>query len=389
MGASERSDRDRRSGRELNPGQRVAAIAALVLAPAVLILALTIVVTEFPRGLIVLGCVVVAIVAALYGLMRTGFARLLGLGVALVALIAQGVLLITDGDHLVEAIAIVARSRRGHLRREDGLPSSGAPAPGARSRTSGAALQPEVGRRQGRALLARRRGGQARHRVRRAHPRCGPGAARQGRGCGRRRRAGDGGRRRVSGGRRIDCLRAGPALRLHSRRHPKPLCARSRGRPRRRRRRAGRARRGRRAPRGPRRGQRSRLRQQRLPGALRRGGAARRIPRREDSNDPEHGPRGARPRQRGAGPGLDRAGGRAGAVRGGALDLEQPLPARPRGRLGHPAQDRRGGARGHRGRRATGRRLTSSRGSSGASGPPPNSTSIRAGRSRPESTARR
>ena len=108
MGTPERSGRDRRSGRPLNPGQRLAAIAALVLAPAVLILALDIVVTEFPRGLIVLGCVLVTIGAALYGVMRTGFARVLGLGVALVALIAQGVLLVTDGDHLVEAIAIVA-----------------------------------------------------------------------------------------------------------------------------------------------------------------------------------------------------------------------------------------------------------------------------------------
>ena len=107
MGAPERSDRDRRSGGQLNPGQRAAAIAALILAPAVVILSLTIVVSEFPRGLIVLGCVVVTIGAALYGLMRTGFARLLGFGVALVALIAQGVLLVTDGDHLVEAAAIV------------------------------------------------------------------------------------------------------------------------------------------------------------------------------------------------------------------------------------------------------------------------------------------
>ena len=108
MGAPERSDRDRRSGGQLNPRQRLAAIAALVLAPAVLILALGIVVTEFPRGLIVLGCVVVGIAAALFGLIRRGIARLLGLGVALVALIAQGVLLVSDGDHLVEAIAIVA-----------------------------------------------------------------------------------------------------------------------------------------------------------------------------------------------------------------------------------------------------------------------------------------
>ncbi len=85
----------------------MAAIAALVLAPAVLILALTIVVMEFPRGLIVLGCVAIAIVAALYGLMRQGIARLIGFGVALVAVIAQGVLLVSDGDHLGQAAAIV------------------------------------------------------------------------------------------------------------------------------------------------------------------------------------------------------------------------------------------------------------------------------------------
>ncbi len=108
MGSPERSGRDRRSGRALNPRQRFAAIAALVLAPAVLILSLAIVVAQFPRGLIVLGCVVVAIGAALFGLTRKGFPRLLALGVALVAVIAQAVLLVTDGDHLLEAIAIVA-----------------------------------------------------------------------------------------------------------------------------------------------------------------------------------------------------------------------------------------------------------------------------------------
>ncbi|HEX5820483.1 MAG TPA: diacylglycerol kinase family protein [Solirubrobacterales bacterium] len=108
MGASERSGRDRRSGRELNPRQRAAAVAALVLPPAVLILALTIVVAEFPRGLIVLGCAVVAIGAAFYGVMRTGSARVFGLGVALAASIGAALVLVTDGDHIVEAIAVVA-----------------------------------------------------------------------------------------------------------------------------------------------------------------------------------------------------------------------------------------------------------------------------------------
>lgn len=108
MGASERSGRDRRSGRKLNPGQRGAAIVALVLPPAVLILAVTIVVREFPRGLIVLGCAVVAIGAAFYGVMRKGSARVFGLGVALAASIGAALVLVTDGDHIVEAIAVVA-----------------------------------------------------------------------------------------------------------------------------------------------------------------------------------------------------------------------------------------------------------------------------------------
>ena len=156
MGSPERSGRDRHSGRTLNPRQRIAAIAALVLAPAVLILSLAIVVAQFPRGLIVLGCVVVAIGAALFGLTRKGFPRLLALGVALAAVIAQAVLLATDGDHLLQAIAIVVGlgaatyAARTAFRVRVHLPA------GARSRTSGASLQPEVGRGQGRALLSRR-----------------------------------------------------------------------------------------------------------------------------------------------------------------------------------------------------------------------------------------
>jgi hypothetical protein len=86
--------------------QRAAAIGAVVLAPAVILLAAYIVVEQFPRGLIVLACVAIALAAGWYGLLRRGVARLVGLGVALAALIAPAALLASDGDHVAEAILI-------------------------------------------------------------------------------------------------------------------------------------------------------------------------------------------------------------------------------------------------------------------------------------------
>jgi diacylglycerol kinase family enzyme len=77
-----------------------------VLAPAVVLLAVFVVVDQFPRGLIVFACVVIALAAGWYGLLRRGAARLLGLGIAAAALIAPVVLLLADGDHAVEAILI-------------------------------------------------------------------------------------------------------------------------------------------------------------------------------------------------------------------------------------------------------------------------------------------
>jgi diacylglycerol kinase family enzyme len=77
-----------------------------VLAPAVLALAVYIVIDQFPRGLVVLGCVVIALVAGWYGLLRRGGARLVGLGTAAAAVVAPAVLLIADGDHVAEGILI-------------------------------------------------------------------------------------------------------------------------------------------------------------------------------------------------------------------------------------------------------------------------------------------
>jgi diacylglycerol kinase family enzyme len=95
-------------GHEMASGsrRRAAAGLALALGAATLFLALYVVFQQFPRGLIVLGCVAAALAAGWYGLLRRGVVRLASLGAALVALAVPVVLLLTDGDHLAEAIFI-------------------------------------------------------------------------------------------------------------------------------------------------------------------------------------------------------------------------------------------------------------------------------------------
>jgi diacylglycerol kinase family enzyme len=87
---------------------RLAALTALASGAVLAVLSVDIVVSQFPRGLIVLACLVFACAAAWYGLTHTSGARLLGSGVAILALAATAAVLIADGDHLVEAIVIVA-----------------------------------------------------------------------------------------------------------------------------------------------------------------------------------------------------------------------------------------------------------------------------------------
>ncbi len=71
------------------------------------ILSVDIVVSQFPRGLIVLACLALALVSAWYGLTRTGRARLLGSGIAILAVAGIVAVLIADGDHLAQALVIV------------------------------------------------------------------------------------------------------------------------------------------------------------------------------------------------------------------------------------------------------------------------------------------
>jgi diacylglycerol kinase family enzyme len=86
---------------------RLAAIAALASAAILAILSIDIVVSQFPRGLIVLACIVIASASAWYGLTRTGGARLLGSGIAILAVAVIVAVLIADGDHLAQALVIV------------------------------------------------------------------------------------------------------------------------------------------------------------------------------------------------------------------------------------------------------------------------------------------
>jgi diacylglycerol kinase family enzyme len=86
---------------------RLAALAALASAALLAILSIDIVLSQFPRGLVVLACLAIAFAAAWYGLTRTGGARLLGSGIATLAVALIVAMLIADGDHLVQALAIV------------------------------------------------------------------------------------------------------------------------------------------------------------------------------------------------------------------------------------------------------------------------------------------
>ena len=86
---------------------RLAALVALASALVLAALSIDIVLSQFPRGLIVLACLAVAFAAVWYGLTRTGGARLLGSGVATLAVALIVAMLIADGDHLVQALVIV------------------------------------------------------------------------------------------------------------------------------------------------------------------------------------------------------------------------------------------------------------------------------------------
>ena len=86
--------------------RRIAAVFALVVGAATLALAITVAITEFPRGLFLLGCVLLAGVAAWYGLLRRGIARVVGLIVAGIAVVAALALIVALGSPLVDLLVV-------------------------------------------------------------------------------------------------------------------------------------------------------------------------------------------------------------------------------------------------------------------------------------------
>jgi diacylglycerol kinase family enzyme len=86
--------------------RQAAAIGALVLGLSGFGLAVVVMVQEFPRGLIALGCVALAAGSAWYGVLRRGAARVLGLSVG--ALGVAAAILLLAGDRLLEELLVAA-----------------------------------------------------------------------------------------------------------------------------------------------------------------------------------------------------------------------------------------------------------------------------------------
>jgi diacylglycerol kinase family enzyme len=93
--------------------RRVAAIGALLFGFGGFGLAIVIMLQEFPRGLIVLGCVVVAVGATWYGALRRGAVRVIGLAVGAIGLVAA--ILPLFADRLLEELVVVAALTLGSI----------------------------------------------------------------------------------------------------------------------------------------------------------------------------------------------------------------------------------------------------------------------------------
>jgi diacylglycerol kinase family enzyme len=88
-------------------GQRLWALGALLLGIAAFALAVAIAISRFPRGLSVLACIVLALVAAWHGVRRRGTARLVA-GVIAVVLAAAAVTLVVIEHKVVADVVLVA-----------------------------------------------------------------------------------------------------------------------------------------------------------------------------------------------------------------------------------------------------------------------------------------
>src|SRR3954465_5814736 len=78
-------------------GRRTAAVLAILAAGWTLLLTLIVSIDDFPRGLLVLLCVAVLVAGAWEGVLRRGWGRVAGLGVAVGGLAGAGILAYEDG----------------------------------------------------------------------------------------------------------------------------------------------------------------------------------------------------------------------------------------------------------------------------------------------------
>ena len=113
--------------------RRLLALVALVVGAATVVLAVVVAVSEFPRGLAVLACVVLAAAAAWYGVLRRGVARVAGLTVAGVALAGAVVLIVVGGGRFVDLLVLAGflislAAARATLTVDVDLPSASPPA---------------------------------------------------------------------------------------------------------------------------------------------------------------------------------------------------------------------------------------------------------------------
>jgi diacylglycerol kinase family enzyme len=85
---------------------RIAAASAIVVGIATIALAAFVAVAEFPLGLVVLACLLIALASAWHGLLRRGAARAFGLALAALALAAVLVLTFAEGRPLENALVV-------------------------------------------------------------------------------------------------------------------------------------------------------------------------------------------------------------------------------------------------------------------------------------------
>jgi diacylglycerol kinase family enzyme len=88
--------------------RRLAALGSLGFAAAAVVLAVVLAIERFPRGIAVLGCLIVALVTGWLALRSRGWRRLLAAGVGVLALLGAAVLLVDLGDVLADLAVVVS-----------------------------------------------------------------------------------------------------------------------------------------------------------------------------------------------------------------------------------------------------------------------------------------